>query len=106
MAAMKISESQAKKIATDFANVLKSCRKQQQAMEACTSEEDYSKASMDLTMCMGPILCQVQHASMVKSLQEDDDDKIEAALETLSECVVYQNAQRQLAKQQHPKVFA
>jgi cytochrome c heme-lyase len=107
MAAMTIiSESQAKEIAQNFANVLGACQKQQQAMGVCTSEEEYSKASMDLTMCMGPILCQVQHASIIKTLQEDDDDKIEAALETLSDCVVYQNAQRQLAKQQHPKIFA
>ena len=105
MAAMKISESQAQEIATNFAKVLKNCQSQQQKMGTCESEEEFSKASMDLTLCLGPVLCNVQHASLVKTLQTDDDDKIEASLETLNECLMYQNALRKLAKEQHPGVF-
>ena len=61
---------------------------------------------MDLTMCMGPTLCPVQHKALMKTITEDDDDtKIEAALETLSECVVFQAGKRALAKQQHPSQF-
>jgi cytochrome c heme-lyase len=105
MEAMKISADQAKEIAVSFANVLKMCHAQQAKVEACNTEEECSKASMDLTMCMGPLLCQVQHKSLLKTLGEDDDAQIEAALETLTECVVFQDAQRQLAKQQHPALF-
>ena len=59
-------------------------------------------------MCMGPILCQVQHNSLLKTLGDDDDDddtKIEIALETPTEAIFFQTAQRQLAKKQHPKLF-
>jgi cytochrome c heme-lyase len=107
MAATKISPAQAKEIAESFAKILKDCRVQQQGVQNCDSEGDCAKASMDLTMCMGPILCPVQHKGLMKALNEqsDSDDKIGAALETLSECVVLQTAHRQLAKQQHPVAF-
>jgi cytochrome c heme-lyase len=105
MESMKISEDEAKEIAVSFAKVLKECQVQQQKVASCESEEEFSKASMDLTMCMGPILCQVQHKSLLKTLGDDDDAKIEVALETLTECVLFQTAQRQFAKKQHPKLF-
>lgn len=105
MAAMERTKEQAKQIALNFSKVLKNCQKQQARVRSCQSEEECSKASMDLTMCMGPILCHVQHKNLMNSLAEDDDGKIEAALETLSECVVHQTAERALAKKQHPLAF-
>jgi hypothetical protein len=105
--AMKISPTQAKEIAESFAKVLKDCRVQQERVQNCDSDGDCTKASMDLTMCMGPILCPLQHKGLMKALNEqsDGDDKIGASLETLSECVVLQTAHRQLAKQEHPSAF-
>lgn len=100
-----ISESEAVSIAKNFAMALKTCRMQQSKVDKCKSEEDCSKASMDLTMCMGPILCPVQHQSLIKALGEDSDARIEAALEILAECVVHRTEERQLAKEQHPKLF-
>lgn len=101
----EISESDARQIAKNFAKVLKDCRPQQTRMKSCKSEEDCSRASMDLTMCMGPVLCPIQHKNLRKTLTEEDDEKIENALETLTECVVFQTAQRALAKKQHPALY-
>lgn len=102
---MNISETQAKEIAESFSKILKMCTAKQKKVDACVSEEECMKASVDLTMCMGPIACPVQYQSFVKTLSEDDDRRIEAALQTLSECVVIQDGKRQLAKEQHPSVF-
>ena len=105
MESMKISEEQAKGIAISFSNVLKKCKVQQKKLDACDSENECAKASMDLTMCMGPVLCPVQHKSLLKTLEADDDDKIEASLETLSECVLVQTAERKLAENKYPNLF-
>jgi cytochrome c heme-lyase len=102
---MKLTKAEAEQIALNFSKVLKECRTQQARMRSCISEQDCAKASMDLTTCMGPILCPVQYKNLVKTLAETDDVKIEAALETLSACVVHQTAERALAKKQHPAVF-
>jgi hypothetical protein len=104
-ASMEISQSEAQQIALNFAKVLKGCRKQQARVKSCKSEEDCTRASVDLTMCMGPLLCPVQHKNLKKTLAEGSDDKIEGALETLTECVILQTAQRAVAKNQHPAVF-
>ena len=104
-APMELSRAEAEQIALNFSKVLKECRTQQARMRSCVSEQDCAKASMDLTTCMGPILCPVQYKNLVKSLAETDDVKIEAALETLSECVLHQTAERALAKKQHPSAF-
>jgi hypothetical protein len=77
-------------------------------MAECSSEQEFSTASIDLTMCMGEIICPVQHNSLVKVLSdqgEEDDDRIEAALETLTECVMLKTAERRVAREQHPSLF-
>ncbi|CAJ1942440.1 unnamed protein product [Cylindrotheca closterium] len=102
---MVMSESDAKKIAINFSNALKSCRSVQKKVDSCQTEDECMKASMDLTMCLGPKFCPVQHASLVKTLKGDDELKIEAALTTLSECVAFQGAKRHIAQQQHPSIF-
>jgi cytochrome c heme-lyase len=103
--AMELSKEEAEQIALNFSKVLKECRTQQARVRSCKSEDDCAKASIDLTTCMGPILCPVQHKNLLKTLAETDHAKIEAALQTLSECVVYQTRERALAKSQHPSVF-
>jgi cytochrome c heme-lyase len=102
---MTITESEAKDIALTFAKAIGKCRKQQRKMAECSSEKEFATASMDLTMCMGSTICPVQHKSLVKVLGGDDDDKIEAALETLTECVMLKTAERKVAREQHPTLF-
>ena len=104
-ATMNISQAEAKEIATNFAKALTDCRASTQKVERCESDEECGRASMDLTMCMGKLLCQVQHKSIMATLQGDDDAKIEAALETLTECVVHQTGRRHEAKEQYPNEF-
>jgi cytochrome c heme-lyase len=104
-ASMKFSQAEAKEIATNFAKALKDCRTSTQKVEQCESDEECGRASMDLTMCMGKLLCQVQHKSIMASLQGNDDAKIEAALETLTECVGHQTGRRHEAKEQYPNEF-
>jgi cytochrome c heme-lyase len=107
---VEITEEQAREIANKFAMAIGDCQKAKQRMEKCTDEEECARASMDLTMCMGERLCPVQHASLVKVLattqdSNNEDGKIEASLETLTECVVWKTAQRRLAREQHPTLF-
>ena len=104
--ATKISEDQAKIIALNFAKAIKDCKKATKRVANCTSEEDCSKASVDLTMCMGQHICGVQHKNLVQTLETSDDVKIEAALETLTECVMLKTAERRHAREQHPELFS
>jgi hypothetical protein len=101
----EIDEARAKEIALTFAKALGDCTDAREAMENCTTEEDYPKASMDLTMCFGKTLCQVQHQSLVKVVAEDNDAKTEAALQTLTECVMLKAGERRIAREQHPHLF-
>jgi hypothetical protein len=104
-AVLIVSDERAMQIANDFARAMRDCTKQRRAVENSASDEEGSRASMDLTMCMGERLCPVQHKSLVKTLSGDDDAKIEAALETLTECVLLRTAERRHAREQHPKLF-
>ena len=104
-AAAVITESQAKEIATNFSKALKSCQSMRKILERCESDEECGRASMDMTMCMGKVLCPIQHKSLAKLLDGDDEPKIEAAYETLADCVALNTAQRREAKEQHPKLF-
>jgi hypothetical protein len=56
-------------------------------------------------MCFGKTLCQVQHQSLVKVVAEDNDAKTEAALQTLTECVMLKAGERRIAREQHPHLF-
>ena len=68
-------------------------------MDACSTEQDCTCASMDLTMCMAQIVCPVQHGALVSALTEEDadDSQVETALTTMTDCVVWHTAQRQQA---------
>ena len=104
-ASYDIDKNRAKEIALTFAKALEDCTDARKAMEKCMTEEDYPKVSMDLTMCFGKTLCQVQHQSLIKVIGEDSDAKTEAALETLTECVMLKTAERRMAREQHPHLF-
>mmetsp|Transcript_7538 Transcript_7538/g.18828 ORF Transcript_7538/g.18828 Transcript_7538/m.18828 type:complete len:513 (-) Transcript_7538:513-2051(-) len=105
-----IDEKRAKEIALNFAKALEDCSDARNAMGNCSNEEEYSKASMDLTLCFGKHLCQVQHKSLLNVLNDGSDDgsddaKMEAALETLTECVMLKSTERRFAREQHPSLF-
>lgn len=105
IASFEIDEERAKEISLNFSKALKDCSEASQAMENCETEEDLPKVGMDLTICFGKNLCQLQHRSLVKVLGEDDDAKSEAALETLTQCVMLKSAERRMAGEQHPHLF-
>ncbi|KAG7345011.1 cytochrome c/c1 heme lyase [Nitzschia inconspicua] len=104
---VEISDAQAREIARTFATAIRDCNKAKQRVENCVGEQECSRSSMDLTMCMGERICPVQHLSLVNilSAEDSDDGRIEASLETLTECVILKTAERRVARQQHPKLF-
>jgi len=106
---ISIDEERAKEIALRFADALNDCSDARKGMANCSTEEEYSRASMDLTMCFGKTLCQVQHKTLLNALEsdneEDDNATTEAALETLTECVMLKSAERRVAREQHPTLF-
>ena len=106
IASFTIGEERAKEIALDFSKALENCSDVRNSMANCSSEEEYSKASMNLTLCFGKSLCQVQRQSLLNVLNDDGDDaKMEAALETVTECVMLKSAERRFAREQHPSLF-
>jgi len=106
-----ISQQEAVAISKSFGQALQDCQEQQLQMNACTTEEECAKASMDLTLCMAKLWCPLQHAAIVNALQsssqnEDEyDARVEKALENVSECVANTGRRAHFAKQQHPDVF-
>ncbi len=101
-----ISEQEARKLVEDFSTATQRCQKQRTALNQCASEEECTRATMDLTIGMGQILCPLQHQTLLQVLQHSDDSTIEAALERVSECVTLKSQQHAVAKQQHPKLFS
>lgn len=100
-----ITEQEAQKLVEDFSTATQKCQKQRNALDKCASEEECTRATMDLTIGMGHTLCPLQHQTLLKALQQDDENTIEAALERVSECVTLKSQQHAMAKQQHPKLF-
>jgi cytochrome c heme-lyase len=108
-----LTQAQAQQVAENFARILKNCQAAQRRIQHCVSDQDCNQASIDLTLCMGAILCPLQHTAFTKALtaavkKEDEDQQalvIEATLETLSDCVVHCTAERQMAKEQFPNLF-
>ena len=100
-----LSENDAVALAKSFAQILKDCQEATQKMEASESDQDYQKASLDLTICMSKIVCPLQHKALTKAVSSDDEDTVEAALERLTSCVAYNAEQRTLAKEKYPQLF-
>ena len=102
-----LTEAQARTVAREFAQVVSDCRAQQRRLGECSDEMECARASMDLTVCMGKIVCPLQHGALTKALAEsyDGDAKIEAALEVLNDCVRLKTIDHKSAKELYPKIF-
>jgi len=109
----EIDETQAKDLAAVFSKARVSCRDAAQRVDECVSDSACAKASMGLTMCMGKLICPLQHGTLVKTLSNDTSDdekiqeaKIETAMANLSECVSLKSRQHAAAKKEYPQLFA
>jgi hypothetical protein len=100
-----LSEKDAVALAKSFSQILKDCQQATGKMEASESEEEYQRASLDLTICMSKIVCPLQHKSLTKAVSGDDEDTVEAALERVTSCVAHNAEQRSLAKEKYPQLF-
>jgi cytochrome c heme-lyase len=105
--AAEMTDERAQKLARDFAKGIGDCRKARQRMDECDSEVECAKASMDLTTCMGRILCPLQYQTLVGELDKlkSDDDTITSALERITECVALKNGEHATAKKLYPHMF-
>lgn len=101
-----VSENEAVVLAQSFSNILKNCREAQQMVDDCESEQEFAKASMALTICMAKVVCPLQHGALVKTLTDDDDSLVDAALENVSSCVTGANQRTIMAKRNHPSAFS
>jgi len=101
-----ITEEDAKHLAQSFAQILKDCQVATQKMDASASDEEYQQASLDLTICMSKIVCPKEHETLITAVTSDDEHgKVEAALDSVTGCVVQNTTRRSLAKQKFPTVF-
>ncbi|GMH59228.1 hypothetical protein TL16_g02783 [Triparma laevis f. inornata] len=87
--ATKMSKSEIDKVAKQMRSIKVDCVKVQKRVDDCTDEMDCARASLGLTMCMAKIACPLQHAAVVKVLEKDEDEegKVEKALENAVACV-------------------
>eukprot|EP00977_Amphora_coffeiformis_P015504 scaffold4528_cov162-Amphora_coffeaeformis.AAC.4 len=98
---LRLTKQQAEALVQDFGKALKACPTQQKRLNACTTDDDCAKASVDYTLCLSKIICPIQHQAFTNSLQDesaDADVKIESALEIVQNCVVQKTAQRNQAR--------
>jgi cytochrome c heme-lyase len=102
-----LSEEQARTLAREFAQVMSDCRAAQRRVSECNDEMECARASMDLTVCMGKIVCPLQHTALTKALASsyDGDAKIEAALGVLNDCVRLKTIDHKTAKETYPTLF-
>jgi len=99
---LHLSKEEAEALVQDFGKALKACTEQQGRLNACTTDEDCAKASVNYTLCLSKSVCPLQHQAFTKSLQDDSphaDAKIESALEIVQNCVVQKTTQRNRARQ-------
>ena len=100
-------------LTNQFQQAMKRCQKEQSRMNlACANVTDdhegdkngechakCAKASIDLTLCMGSILCPIQHAAFRKTVQQqndsDDSTMMDDALTRLQDCLKYKSQQYQ-----------
>lgn len=115
---IKITPSEAQKIAESFSKVLSQCQSSKHALQTCNSDEECNKAFMGMTVCAGQFMCPLQHTTFLKSLDDYDtaedgkeegeemaEAKINIALDVLGECVSNYDKRAAVAKRQYPKVF-
>jgi|SaaInl74LU_5_DNA_1037368.scaffolds.fasta_scaffold09026_1 hypothetical protein len=113
----KVTKSDAKQFATSFANILSSCKESKADLQNCTSDEECKRAFLGMTVCAGQFMCQLQHSSLMASLEnmektaagtdkeEMAEAKVNMAFEVLGECVANYDQRASVAKRQFPEVF-
>lgn len=114
---VNISAKEATALAKSFALALKNCQEAQRTLNACKDDSDCARASLALTMCMGKIMCPLQHTALTKSLASEPSSsdakseaeynaRVDAALENIATCVAASNERAAMAKNVHPEAFA
>lgn len=112
---IKISAKEATELAQSFASALKGCQGAQRTLDACKDDEECARASLALTVCMGKIMCPLQHDTLTKSLAAEPTDakgeaeydaRVDAALENIAVCVASSTERASIAKRTHPEAFA
>ena len=102
-------------MAQSFASALKGCQEARRTLNACKDDEECARASLALTVCMGKIMCPLQHDALTKSLAAEPTDakgeaeynaRVDAALENIAVCVASSNERASIAKRTHPEAFA
>jgi len=99
--APKLSDTEIQRLTADFAKALADCKKAQERVNQCQSDDECGKASLDLTMCMGKNMCSLQHKTLITSLsnEAESSSNIDTSLERLSECVLMKTAQYESIQQ-------
>lgn len=103
-----ISEKEALVLSYDFAQALRDCRETSLRVKNAESDMDKAKARMDLTICMGKIVCPLSHETFIKALKDESataDDNIEAAINSMTECVYVKTGEHSAAREKFPKHF-
>lgn len=94
-----ICDKEAIDLAKNLERALKECRQAQVAMDNCNDDDSSNaKASLDLTICLGKILCPLQHSTLTQAARGDNEDKMEAALTSLNDCVLLKTTQHEMSR--------
>lgn len=109
----KISEKEATDLAKKYYQIIEDCKETQYKMSTCESEEECSRASLDLTLCMAKIACPLQHSAVIESIHSPVDDesekvynaRVDASLENADLCISQVNDLVLKAKKQHGDIF-
>jgi cytochrome c heme-lyase len=101
-----INEKEAKELNKLFLKVTKDCSTFQKKVDQCTNDNECTKASIDLTICMGTVLCPLQSKTLTNVLKEEsiDNTNIDTALSRLNDCVTCKTTEYQYAKKQYPTI--
>jgi hypothetical protein len=109
-----ITESQATEIAKTFALMLQNCRQAQKQVDQCSDDAECAKASLALTLCMGKIVCPLQHETVTHIIKQGGDGnksnktwdaQMDVVLENLATCVQLKSEQGAMAKRLYPSIF-
>lgn len=100
---IEMTEAEARDLAARFSAIHSKCALQEKVLNEC--QDNCDKASLDWTLCVGPILCRLQHETFREALQGDSEDQITSVLATVSDCVAWQSSQHKAAQEQYPKLF-
>lgn len=98
-----LSDQERKALKENVARAARECRTVQNRVNKCQSDDECTKASLDLTICMGKVLCPLQHSqfqtALTASASSDSETNIEHTLERLGDCVVLRSSQHSSLQQ-------